>query len=61
VYYSVVESYQGEIAVASYLCDSKKDERRAALSINRKVHHIGTDHDEAQRVARKVRAEKSSK
>jgi hypothetical protein len=57
LYYSVVQDYQGKWHVTSYLCDNKTDERRAALTSNRRCVLTTTDHDAAQRRAAEMRAQ----
>lgn len=50
-YFCVVEDYEGNVSVASFLCRNTTEERKAALTMYRFCWLITTDHDEAQRYA----------
>jgi len=54
-WYTVHEDYRGEIIVSSFGGRTKTEERQYALSCSAKVHHIGRDHDEAQKIADELR------
>jgi hypothetical protein len=55
LYFCVIEDYNGAISVSSFGGSNRVEERRFARTCSKTIYLITTDHDEAQRIATRLR------